>query len=392
MCIFCEKAKNELSGLTPEQIREAEACVQLQEQRIPATILTGFLGAGKTTFLNFVLKSLGHGQRIAVVQNEFGSVPIDDQLMLLEKSASETIVMPNGCLCCRVRGDLVEALRRLAGDSETGETRDGKPLDSLLVECSGLSEVLPVAQTFFTDPFVQASFRLDSVVCVCDASNFDQLEGGGSELAQLLREQLAISDVCLLNKCDLIDAAQRDQVSQRIRKVNPGARVVPCRQGKVNLGQVLKVNSFSLDGAISVDAHFLGQNDDHGSHGSHGHSHGYARPHAHSIMSSLGMESFSAVGRDALEEWLKMVVERLGKDLIRMKGVLKSSESGSLVVQGVGGHIDVSEVDRNSSSSRLVIIGRVADELRSELQESFQALAKLWDQFEVSNSAHTSGK
>lgn len=94
-------------------------------------------------------------------------------------------------------------------------------------------------------------------------------------------------------------------------------------------------------------------------------------------MSSLGMESFSAVGRDALEEWLKMVVERLGKDLIRMKGVLKSSESGSLVVQGVGGHIDVSEVDRNSSSSRLVIIGRVADELRSELQESFQALAKL---------------
>ena len=383
MCIFCEKAKNELTGLTPEQIREAEACVQLQEQRIPATILTGFLGAGKTTFLNFVLKSLGHGQRIAVVQNEFGSVPIDDQLMLLEKSASETIVMPNGCLCCRVRGDLVEALRRLAGDSETGETGDdGKPrLDSLLVECSGLSEVLPVAQTFFTDPFVQAAFRLDSVVCVCDASNFEKLEGEGSgELAQLLREQLAISDVCLLNKCDLIDAAQRDQVSQRIREVNPGARVVPCRQGKVNLGQVLKVNSFSLDGAISVDAHFLGQNGGHGSHGSHGNhgSHGHARAHAHSIMSSLGMESFSAVRRDALEEWLKMVVERLGQDLIRMKGVLKKSEEpGSLVVQGVGGHIDVSEVDRNSSSSRLVIIGRVAGELRRELQESFEALAKL---------------
>ncbi|CAE7585217.1 yjiA [Symbiodinium natans] len=112
MCIFCEKAKGELSGnLTAAQKREIESCVELQERRIRATILTGFLGAGKTTFLNFVLKSLGHGKRIAVVQNEFGKVPVDDQLMLLEQSAAETIVMPNGCLCCRVRGDLVEALR-----------------------------------------------------------------------------------------------------------------------------------------------------------------------------------------------------------------------------------------------------------------------------------------
>ncbi|CAE7221667.1 unnamed protein product [Symbiodinium sp. CCMP2456] len=113
MCIFCEKANSELDGnLTAAQKREIESCVDLQERRIRATILTGFLGAGKTTFLNFVLKSLGHGRRIAVVQNEFGKVPIDDQLMLLEKSAAETIVMPNGCLCCRVRGDLVDALRR----------------------------------------------------------------------------------------------------------------------------------------------------------------------------------------------------------------------------------------------------------------------------------------
>lgn len=397
MCIFCEKAKNELSGLTPEQIREAEACVQLQEQRVPATILTGFLGAGKTTFLNFVLKSLGHGKRIAVVQNEFGSVPIDDQLMLLEKTASETIVMPNGCLCCRVRGDLVEALRRLA------DSPSDRKIDSLLVECSGLSEVLPVAQTFFADPFVQAAFRLDSVVCVCDASNFEKLEGGsdgagvaGEDVAQLLREQLAISDVCLLNKCDLIDSSQRDQLAQRIRKVNPAARVVPCRQGKVNLGQVLKVNSFSLDGALSVDAHFLGE-DGHGDgHGYNGHNadNGH-RTHAHTVMSSLALESANGVQRDVLEEWLKTVVERLGKDLIRMKGVLRAA-NGSLVVQGVGGHIEINEVDSlpsplaggtggtgstggtGGSSSRLVIIGRVYDpSLRAELREGFQSIAKL---------------
>ena len=397
MCIFCEKAKNELSGLTPEQIREAEACVQLQEQRVPATILTGFLGAGKTTFLNFVLKSLGHGKRIAVVQNEFGRVPIDDQLMLLEKAASETIVMPNGCLCCRVRGDLVEALRRLADSPNAGADRK---IDSLLVECSGLSEVLPVAQTFFADPFVQAAFRLDSVVCVCDASNFEKLEGGsdggvgaaGEDVAQLLREQLAISDVCLLNKCDLIDSSQRDQLAQRIRRVNPAARVVPCRQGKVNLGQVLKVNSFSLDGAISIDAHFLGE-DGHG-HGHNGHNgHNGHRSHAHTVMSSLALESANGVRRDVLEEWLKTVVERLGKDLIRMKGVLRAA-NGSLVVQGVGGHVEINEVDSlpspgatgstggtgatSGATSRLVIIGRVSDEsLRAELREGFQTIAKL---------------
>ncbi|CAE7795935.1 unnamed protein product [Symbiodinium sp. CCMP2592] len=390
MCIFCEKAKSELDGnLTAAQKREIESCVDLQERRIRATILTGFLGAGKTTFLNFVLKSLGHGRRIAVVQNEFGKVPIDDQLMLLEKSAAETIVMPNGCLCCRVRGDLVDALRRLADAPETlaAEASGGQKLDSLLIECSGLSEVLPVAQTFFSDPFVQASFKLDSVVCVCDAASFDQLEGGvasegaaGADVAQLLREQLAISDVCLLNKCDLVDSAQRDQVSSRIREVNPAVRVVPCRHGKVNLAQVLQVNSFSLDGAISLDAHFLTSDADHGDGHGEGHDHGHGReehPHAHSAMSSLGLEIAEAIERSALEDWLRSVVERLGQDLIRLKGVLRQhGEASCLVVQGVGGHIDVSDAsDLQPATSRLVIIGRVSDwGLRKELQDGFLAL------------------
>ncbi|CAJ1354518.1 unnamed protein product [Effrenium voratum] len=111
-------------------------------------------------------------------------------------------------------------------------------------------------ETCDRDDPLQAAFRLDGVVCVCDASTFEELEGdsaAGEDVARLLREQLAISDVCLLNKCDLIDAARRDLVSERVRKVNPSTRVVPCRQGKVNLAQVLKVNSFSLDGALSLE-------------------------------------------------------------------------------------------------------------------------------------------
>eukprot|EP00932_Pfiesteria_piscicida_P018770 SRR837773.5618.p1 GENE.SRR837773.5618~~SRR837773.5618.p1 ORF type:complete len:179 (-),score=63.30 SRR837773.5618:386-856(-) len=153
---------------------------------------------------------------------------------------------------------MVEALRRLAERPQAlGQaTDDGPALDHLLVECSGLSEVIPVAQTFFADPYVQASFHLDGVVCVCDAGSFEALEGGearsapsveaggaeGAEgaapdVARLLREQLSFSDVCLLNKCDLVDASQRDRIGSRIRALNPAAKVVPCRHGKVNLGR-----------------------------------------------------------------------------------------------------------------------------------------------------------
>eukprot|EP00933_Yihiella_yeosuensis_P040489 TRINITY_DN34810_c0_g1_i2.p1 TRINITY_DN34810_c0_g1~~TRINITY_DN34810_c0_g1_i2.p1 ORF type:complete len:423 (+),score=80.29 TRINITY_DN34810_c0_g1_i2:83-1351(+) len=409
MCIFCEKALRELSGgLTAAQKREAEGCATLQDRQVRVTILTGFLGAGKTTFLNFVLKSLGHGQRIAVVQNEFGSVSIDDQLMLLERSAAEVVVMPNGCLCCRVRGDLVDALKRLAERPETfaaaGSSSEGRlPIDSLVIECSGLSEVLPVAQTFFADPYVQASFKLDSVVCVCDASNFEDLEGGGQELAgtagpevsRLLREQLALSDVCILNKCDLVDSSKRDRVSQRARALNPAIKVVPCRQGKVNLGQVMKINSFSLDAVLSLDAHFLtggdsveidghghghGHND--GGHSGHGGSEDTQTPaHAHDSMSSLGLEMQDGVDRTALEAWLRTVVERMGNGLIRLKGVLRcqSNEDLRLIVQGVGGHIEIGEAGSEkftSETSRLVIIGQVADfQLRKKLKEGFLALA-----------------
>jgi len=401
MCIFCERAANDLAeGLTPSQKRQIEQCERLRERRVRATILTGFLGAGKTTFLNFVLKSLGHGQKIGVVQNEFGIVSVDDQLMLVEKSEAEVVVMPNGCLCCRVRGDLVEALRRLAQRRLPGADAAGAaevPLDGLLIECSGLSEVLPVAQTFFADPYVQASYQLDGVLCVCDAGNFEALEGNGKdvgtagpEVSRLLREQLAISDVCLLNKCDLVDSTQRDKIGTRVRAVNPAIKVVPCRHGKVNLGQVLKINSFSLESALSLDAHFLedkGAPVGHaaGGHG-HGHGHGHGREeqgvdesHAHASFASLGIEVDGAVDLEALKAWLRSVVEKHGDSLVRVKGVLRTAGSSArVIVQGVGGHIEVNEEAEQPAASgatarsRLVFIGRFAGAaLREELRAGF---------------------
>lgn len=405
MCIFCEKAQAQLQGgfLTAAQKREAEQCDQLREKRIRATILTGFLGAGKTTFLNFVLKSLGHGRRIGVVQNEFGSVSVDDQLMLVERSEAEVITMPNGCLCCRVRGDMVEALKKLAERPADGAAlgqEDGAPaLDNLIIECSGLSEVVPVAQTFFADPFVQASFQLDGVICVCDAANFESFEGGsesegiaGADVARLVREQLSISDVCLLNKCDLIDAARRDSIGARIRELNPSVKVVPCRHGKVNLGQVLKVNSFSLENVLSLDAHFLNTeespDDDHGHGDGHGHGHddeGHEpTPHAHADFGSVGLQVDAAIDPERLKEWLRGVVEKHGDRLVRIKGVLRSTTAprGLLIVQGVGGHIEVGEEEAPSDGSapglsRLVLIGRLLDfALHAELRAGFHELAK----------------
>lgn len=437
MCIFCERAQNQLAnGITSEQKRKVEQCEKQKDRRVKATILTGFLGAGKTTFLNFVLKSLGHGQRIGVVQNEFGSVPVDDVLTLpAERSDAEVVTMPNGCLCCRVRGDLVEALHRLAAKSVPSlpHSADGGPqLDALIIECSGLSEVMPVAQTFFADAFVQASFQLDGIVCVCDASTFERLESGdvhvgatgagaesadadvvppdgapaGADIARLLREQLAISDVCLLNKCDMVSSAQRDRISQRVREIRPSVRVVPCRHGKVNLTQVLKVNSFCLDSALVLDAHFLDvgaavaaeprRSVAPGRNGSNGRSLGLlqswsagkARAHAHNSFSSLGLEMDDEVDIAKLKAWLRSVVEQHGERLVRIKGVLRAATEDSpmgeltprIIVQGVGGHIEIGEeaaaaraTTSTAATGRLVFIGRLDDELRESLQSGLLA-------------------
>eukprot|EP00929_Paragymnodinium_shiwhaense_P044943 TRINITY_DN23027_c0_g1_i2.p1 TRINITY_DN23027_c0_g1~~TRINITY_DN23027_c0_g1_i2.p1 ORF type:complete len:419 (-),score=56.15 TRINITY_DN23027_c0_g1_i2:19-1275(-) len=406
MCIFCERAQNQLlDGLTPSQKKQVESCEKLRDSRIRTTILTGFLGAGKTTFLNYVLKSQAHGEKIGVVQNEFGTVSIDDMLMpKQELRGAEVVVMPNGCLCCRVRGDLVEALKNMArtqnavapSDSDAGEAGPKPDIDSLIIECSGLSEVLPVAQTFFADPYVQAAFQLDGVVCVCDAGNFETLEAGGDDsdkagqaVAKLLREQLAVSDICLLNKCDLVDTGKRDRISARIRSLTPSIKVVPCRQGKVNLRQVLKVGSFSLETALSLDEHFLGLESPPPPPAG-GFCAQYRPPlrvapnrdiHAHGGFGNLGLEVEAQIDMTAFKNWLMTVVEKHGDKLLRLKGVLQPKcspdvTSKRVIVQGVGGHIEIGEdaddqTDVKQTKSRLVFIGVLDDAFRTELQTGF---------------------
>jgi len=400
MCIFCERAQQQLAdGITPSQRREAENCDQLQERRVRTTIVTGFLGAGKTTFLNFILKSQ-HGRRLGVVQNEFGSVSVDDQLMIVEKNDHEVVVMPNGCLCCKVRGDLVEALQRMAKawTLPDGRQKDEEKLEHLIVECSGLSEVLPVAQTFFADAFVQAAFRLDGVVCVVDAMTYSRVAQGARENPQeeasdaaqatskLMFEQLSISDICLLNKCDLVSSQERDNIKRSIKEMNPAVQVVPCRHGKVNLSQVLNTNSFSLDRALALDDHFLspGQIPAAGAGFQPAPRSGkrkapsFAQAHVHEGFSSIGFDvGSSLIDLEKFQDWLRDVVTQYGDHIVRMKGLLRTpGRDNRTVVQGVGGHIELGEEDTSQASgdrhsSRFVIIGQLTSEMRADLQLGF---------------------
>lgn len=372
MCIFCERAANQiLTGELPGDVRRAaERCEVLRNSRILATILTGFLGSGKTTFLNYVMRA-PHGKRIGVIQNEFGAVSIDDQLMPTIKSDENAavILMPNGCICCRVRGDLVEALKSLAENSE--QLR----LDFVIIECSGLSEVAPVAQTFFADAEVQAKYTLDAVLCVCDAQVLQRASTGqlqDEEVETLLAEQMSLADVCLLNKCDKVSGPERDKLVKWLGSCNPSAKVLPCRHGKVNLAQVININAFSLDQAIALDKHFLEDEDSIDSHG-------HGNEHTHSHFSSVGLRSFEEMDGPALDEWLKATVLENSKEIIRIKGVINvSGEKRRKVIQGVHGTCDTGPEAEDASitnpnESRLVLIGRINSKLRASLEHGFAA-------------------
>ncbi len=255
----------------------------MEADPIPVTVLTGFLGSGKTTLLNRIL-SERHGRRLAVIENEFGEVGVDNQLVI--QSDEELFEMNNGCICCSVRGDLIRILGRLL------KRRDR--LDGILIETTGLANPAPVAQTFFTDDEMRRSFRLDAIVTVVDAKHVAAHLDSDDESVK----QVAFADVILLNKTDLVSPADLDALEGRIRGINAVASIHRTRDCKVALDRVLDIGGFNLGRATEIDPRFLepeypfewagayrlpaGSHDLVIGHADgHGHDHGHPRHHHH---------------------------------------------------------------------------------------------------------------
>jgi G3E family GTPase len=219
------------------------AMAQKIDKRIPATVVTGFLGSGKTTLINRILRE-EHGRKIAVIVNEFGEISIDGQLVIHDESA-QLVEFNNGCLCCTVRGDLVDTLSRLQARADT--------LDGILIETTGLADPAPVASTFFAVDEVKNGIRLDAFVTVVDAVNLELNLAQSNEAI----EQVTFSDIILINKIDLVSSERLTEIEERVRRLNPMARILHTINAEVSLSDILNVSAFDLVQKLDVDPAFL---------------------------------------------------------------------------------------------------------------------------------------
>jgi len=313
-------------------------------QKVPVTVLTGYLGAGKTTLLNRILTE-EHNQRIAVIVNEFGEVGIDHQLVM--NADEEILEMNNGCICCTVRGDLIRMLGDLLGRREK--------FDHLVIETTGLADPAPVIQSFFVDEVMLQKTQLDAVVTVVDAKHIGK-HWDSSEA----QEQIAFADVILLNKADLVSSEQIEALTEKVRSLNAIAQIYPTQNCELSLEALLGVQAFDLKNALSIDPQFLDED---------------AHEHDQSV-SSIAIQQSGSIDSDKLNRWLYQLVQAQGKDIFRMKGILDVDHANRrFVCQGVHMTLDgrpgqpwqPEETRRNE----LVFIGRNLDE--AELRAGFES-------------------
>ncbi|WP_067721351.1 CobW family GTP-binding protein [Nocardia yamanashiensis] len=318
--------------------------------KIPVTVLTGFLGSGKTTLVNHILTA-NHGHRIAVIENEFGEIPIDNDLVV---NADEKIIeMSNGCcLCCTARTDLIEILRSLLDRSDR--------FDRILIETSGLADPNPVAQTFFVDAEIEKHFTLDAIVTLVDAKHVRAhlAEGGHDGVGSHVVDQIAFADRIVINKIDLVDPDVVRQVRDAVRGINATAEIITSRYAAIDVSDVLGIGAFDMDRTLSSDPHWLDESHQHDPH-----------------LTSVGIELEGLLDQRALESWLTAHLFERGEDVYRIKGLLAvADDPRRFILQGVHGLFDIRPSAPWQSEERIgkiVFIGRDLD--RAELTRGLRS-------------------
>ncbi|VEP11363.1 putative GTPase, G3E family [Hyella patelloides LEGE 07179] len=310
--------------------------------KIPVTVLTGYLGAGKTTLLNHILTQ-EHGQKIAVIVNEFGEIGIDNKLVI--DADEEILEMNNGCICCTVRGDLIRLIGKLMAQRDR--------FDRLVIETTGLADPAPVIQSFFVDEILYQQTELDAIVTVVDVKHI-QKHWSSSEA----QEQIAFADIILLNKTDLITSEQLEELATKIRGLNAIAKIYPTQNCNIDLDKLLGVQAFSLQNALKIDPEFLDED---------------AHEHDESVF-SIAISQTGIVDGDKLNRWLYQLVQAIGQDIFRMKGILNvDDEDRRFVFQGVHMTLDGRPGKpwnpQEDRINELVFIGRNLNQM--QLKEGF---------------------
>jgi len=332
---------------------------------IPATILTGFLGSGKTTLLKRVL-SEAHGQKIAVIENEFGEENIDNEILVAD-TTENIIQMSNGCICCTIRDDLRATLQDLAEKKRKGEL----DFDRVVIETTGLADPGPVAQTFFMDDEVAEQYLLDSILTLVDAKHAPQQLNDRQEA----RRQVGFADQIFISKADLVDAEALDALTHRLKHMNPRAPMRPVHFGEVALSEVFDLRGFNLNAKLDIDPDFLKVDDhdhhdhdhDHGEHCDHpphAHDHGGHGHHHHhdDDVKSFVYRATKPFNPAKLEDFLGAVVQVYGPRMLRYKGVLDMQGTDRKVIfQGVhqlmGSDLGPTWPEGEPRVSKMVFIG-----------------------------------
>lgn len=407
---------------------KTDVAADQRDAKTSTTIITGFLGAGKTTLLNHILEE-NHGKKIAIIENEFGEVGIDDSLINTKSTVTEEniIEMNNGCICCTVRGDLIAGLKKLHKQT----AGKGKPLDGIIIETTGLADPAPVAQTFFADDFVQANMVLDGILTVVDCKHVMEhlKEQKPDGIVNEAVEQVAFADRILLNKTDLVTPEYVEEVQREIRVINKTAPIRRTQNSCIDMDFILGIKAFSLDKVLDqVNDGFLDANEEHGhshgghvgghdgghghdcgdadcthdSHGAggHGSGHGHGGGHGHEEacgeegcdhpshsqgkkpkhqhdyrVSSVGLVRDAEMRKDKLDSFISWLMQEKGPDLYRSKGVLAVKGSPNKYVfhavhMQLGGRPTLPWKEGEKRCCKMVFIGKNLN--REELTRKFE--------------------